>query len=174
VHIGDTLHLSYLGYSVTKLFTAKLKDSVRNNSIIVKIYLKPRVNELPQVLVGAHTMSKEQRELYENRIGEYQRAINSAFSSPITALYYQFSKKGKEIQKLSELYQNELVQELKEKRLSAEVLRRVTGNENINVKDFLFHFPILDWYAQYASDYNLYYEVKQCYRQYQGMNLQKK
>ena len=174
IHLGDTLAFSYLGYSVKKIFTHTLKDSVRNTTLSIKIYLKPKANELKDVVIASHSFSKEIKETYQNKIDEYYRGISSPLTSPISAMYYAWSKKGKELEKLSVLYQQLLIDEVKEKRISAEKLRAITGNDTIDVKDFLNYCYMPDQFVVSASDYDLYIAVKRYYRDYMEMKRRKK
>ena len=177
---GDTLAFSYLGYSVTKFFTHLLKDSVKNSVLYIKAYLKPKVTELTPAIIVSHSISKEARELYEGRIREYRNQVSNPFSVSSTgaglnidALYYMFSKKGKELQKLSAIYQQLLIDEMKEKRISSEKLRVITGNDTLDTKDFLNYCYLPDQFVLSASDYDLFIAVKNYYRAYMEMHRRK-
>lgn len=163
---GDTLSFSYVGYGVTKLFTHELKDSVKNNTLIIKVSLKPKIQELSPFVIATHSFSIERKESYERKINEYKRGISSPLASPISAMYYAWSKKGNELQKLSALYQNLIIEEIKEQRLSAEKIRVMTGNDTLNVKDFLIQCFLPNQFITTSSDYELFFAVKQCYKQY--------
>lgn len=180
IHTGDTLCFSYLGYSVTKIYTHQLKDSIRNHALNVSAYLKQKANELKPVIVAAHSFSKEARELFEGRINEYHRGVSSLFGASrsgaalnLDALYYMWSKKGKELQKLSVLYQQLLIEEIKEQRLSSEKIRTLTGNDSLDVKDFLNSCFLPEQFVVSASDYDLFVAVKNCYRMYLGTKREK-
>lgn len=166
IHIGDTLSFSYLGYSVTKLYTHLLKDSVKHKMLNVKIYLKPKASELKPILIVDHSFTKERKESYERKIDEYHRGISSPLASPISAMYYAWSKKGKELQKLSILYQQLLNDEIREHRLSPEKVRTITGNDNLDVKDFMYYCYLPDQFVISSSDYDLFVAIKNCYKQY--------
>ena len=166
IKMGDTLSFSYLGYSVTKLFTHTLKDSVKNASLNVKIFLKQKASELKSILIVDHSFTKERKESYEQKIDEYHRGISSPMASPISAMYYAWSKKGKELQKLSVLFQQLLNDEIREHRLSPEKVRTITGNDTLEVKGFMYYCYLPDQFVVSASDYELFLAVKNCYRSY--------
>lgn len=170
----DTLSFSYVGYGVTKLFTHLLKDSVKNNILIVKVNLKPKTHELSPFVVSTHSISIERKESYERKINEYERGISSPLASPISAMYYAWSKKGNELQKLSAIYQNLIIEEIKEQRLSAEKIRVMTGDDTLNVKGFLSQCFLPNQFITSSSDYELFFAVKQCYKQYIEDRLRKK
>jgi hypothetical protein len=166
IKLGDTLSFSYLGYSVTKLFSNSLKDSIKNSLLNIKIFIKPKINELKQVTIATHSFTKEQKEYYAKKVDEYHRGMESPLADPITAMYYAWSKKGKELQKLSVLYQQLLVDEVKEHRLSDQKIRELTKNDTMNVKAFLNTCFLPDQFILNASDYELYSAVNRYYREY--------
>ena len=174
IHLGDTLSFSYLGYSVTKVFTQALKDSVRNSVLDLKVYLKQKITELKPVIVATHSFSKEAKELYEEKTGEYKRGISSPLASPISAMYYAWSKKGRELEKLSVLYEQLMVDEIKEYRLSPEKVRALTGNDTLDVKDFLNSCYLPEQFVISSSDYDLFLAVKNYYREYMEIHRRKK
>ena len=173
IRLGDTLACSYLGYHVTKIFTHLLKDSVRNSVLHVKAVLRAKAKELSPVLITTHGFSKEIKETYQRKIDEYRREISRPFSiGPtgaglnIDALYYMWSKKGKELQKLSLLYDQLLIDEIKESRLNPERIRNITGNDTLDVKEFLNYCFLPDQFVVSASDYELFLSVSKYYKQY--------
>lgn len=181
IKLGDTLNFSYLGYSVTKFFTHTLKDSVKNSSLSVKIYIKPKVTELKQVTIATHSFTKEEKEYYGRKVDEYKRGFSETFGIGPTgaglnldALYYAWSKKGKELQKLSVLYQQLLIDEVKEHRLSDQKIRELTKNDTMDVKKFLNSCYLPDQFIVNASDYELYSVVNKYYKQYIEMYNKKK
>jgi hypothetical protein len=166
IRVGDTLCFSYLGYAVTKVFTHLLKDSVRNSFLYIRVYLKSKNNELKTVTITPHAFSKEQKEMYRRKVDEYRQGISSPLASPISALYYTFSKKGKELKKLSFLYDQLLTDEIIEARLSPERIRNITGNDTLDVPAFLGYCYLPDQFVLSASDYDLFYAIKKYYKQY--------
>jgi len=174
IKLGDTLSFSYLGYSVTKLCTNTLKDSVKNSFLNLKIFLKPKVNELKQVTIATHSFTKEEKEYYGRKVDEYKRGIEMPLADPITAMYYAWSKKGKELQKLSVLYEQLLIDEVKEHRLSDQKIRELTKNDTMNVKAFLNSCFLPDQFILNASDYELYSVVNKYYKEYIEMYNRKK
>ena len=173
-HIGDTLSFSHLGYGVTKIFTHTLKGSVKDLHLSIKVVLKQKASELKTVSIISNSFSKERKESYVRRIDEYNRGLSNAASSPITAMYYLWSKKGKELKKLSGLYDQLLIDEFREFRLSPEKVRMITGNDTLDVKEFLPHCFLPDQFIMSASDYELFFAVKQCYSQYMAKQKNKK
>lgn len=174
IRTGDTLNFSYVGYYVTKVYTHLLKDSIRNSVLHVKAWLRPKIKELNPVIVTPHAFSKEQKETYQRKIDEYKRGIESPLANPISALYYAFSKKGKELKQLSFLYDQLLVDEIKEVRLSPERIRTITGNDTLDVKKFLNYCFLPDQFVVSASDYDLFFSINTYYKHYMDKYHRKK
>ena len=61
---------------------------------------------------------------------------SNALQSPITALYDQFSRKGKEQRKLQQIFQDILIQEEVAKKFTPEILRQLTEDETIDFNEF--------------------------------------
>lgn len=166
VTIGDSVSFSHLGYGITKIFTHLLKDSIKNNSLSVKIILRPKAKELAPVIISSHSFSKEEKEYYERKVTEYERGLDSPLASPITAMYYAWSKRGHELKKLSAVYYQLLKDEVREHRLSDEKIRVLTGNDTLNVQAFTNYCFLPDQFVVSASDYDLFLAIKRCYKQY--------
>lgn len=173
IRLGDTLSFSYVGYTVTKVFTHKLKDSVKNSTLKINVLLKPKAKELNTVTVTTYGFSKEQKESYKRKIDAYKREASTPFvmnntgaGLNIDALYYLWSKKGKQLQKLSLLYDQLLIDEIKEVRLNPERVRSITGNDTLDVKEFLNYCFLPDQFVVSASDYELYILVVKYYQEY--------
>ena len=181
VAIGDTLAFSFLGYSTTKIYTHLLKDAAKNSSLTLKVYLRPKATELNSILITSPFITKEEKEYYRRKVDEYHRVVSSPFAIgptgaglSIDALYYTFSKRGKELKKLSEIYLQLEIDETREHRLNGELIRVITGNDTLNVKAFWKFCYLPDGFIVNASDYDLYYAVNRCYRQYSETFIRKK
>lgn len=173
IHLGDTLAFSYVGHFVTKIHTHSLKDSVKNSVLIIRVILRPKAKELKPVIVTPHAFSKEQKETYQRKIDAYRKTLSSPFVNgstgaglSIDAIYYTFSKKGKQLQKLEFLYEQLLIDEIKDSRLSPERVRFITKNDTLDVKDFLNYCFLPDQFVVSASDYELFLSVSKYYKQY--------
>ncbi len=174
IKMGDTLSFSYLGYSVTKLYTHLLKDSVKNNTVQVKIFLKQKTTELKPVIITTNEFTKEEKEFYQRKINEYYTLTEHPLQNPISAMYYEFSKEGKQLQKLTALYAQLLTDEIRETRLSDEKIRTLVLNDTLNVTSFFNYCNISDELVLNANDYDLYAEVNRCYKQYAEICRKKK
>ncbi len=164
--VHDTLVFSYLGYEVKRVFLETLKDSVKNNALRLKIVLLKKAINLQQVIILSTEFSKEEKQYYTRKVEEYQNFKSQGISSPITGLYMAFSKEGKSLKKLTEMYDNLLYEELLEKRLSDSKLREVTGDPNLDCKAFRNYCRLSDDFLHMASEYDLFVVVVKMYKDY--------
>lgn len=162
----DTLVFSYLGYEVKRVFLGSLKDSVKNNSLALRIVLMKKVMSLQEVIITSKEFTKEEKQYYTSKVEEYQRFKSQGISSPITGLYMAFSHEGKSLKKLTEMYDQLLYEELLEKRLSDDKLRELTQNSNLDCKAFRAYCRLSDNFLRLASEYDLYVAVSSLYKDY--------
>jgi hypothetical protein len=162
-HLTDTLVFSYLGYEVRRVHPSTLKDSIKNNSLYLKIVLIKKVMNLQEVIIMSKEFSKEEKVYYASKVEEYERFKSQGISSPITGLYMAFSKEGKSLKKLTAMYDDLLYDELLEKRLSDAKLREVTGNANIDCKAFRNYCRLSENFLSLASEYDLFVVVMKIY-----------
>jgi hypothetical protein len=88
----------------------------------------------------------------------------NALESPITAMYMQFSKRGKEQRKLASIFEQILIDEEVKKKLNPEILRQLTGDDYLEFEKFRrYCFSLTDYYILSHDGYDLYYKVMECY-----------
>ncbi len=91
------------------------------------------------------------------------KTIN-AVESPISALYMEFSKKGKEQKKLAKIFEEIFIQEEVGKKFNGETLRKLTGDETIDFEKFRkYCYYLSNDFIINTEGYDLYYRVMDCY-----------
>ena len=91
--------------------------------------------------------------------------------SPITALYMRYSKEGKQIQKLAKIFEDILMEEEVQRRLSREILVRLTGDQNIDYYAFRkYCYYVNDYYIVTHDGAELYTKVMECYKKWKADN----
>lgn len=158
---NDTLVVSFVGYVRLKLPVAKLKTNANGE---VKIVMKKIIYGLGPVTVTAFKIKPYEREKMQKVIQEAKIKPVDAMSSPITALYNQFSKRGKEQRKLAAIFEQVFIDEQVSQKLNAEILRKLTGDDMIDYEKFRkYCFSLTDYYILNHDGYDLYYKVMECY-----------
>ena len=161
--VNDTLLFTYTGRLPTKVFLSNYKQQIKNNSLKLVIYLSPKIVQLKEFIVRSYDFSKEERQNYERYINKPRP---STFNSPISALYYEFSRREKSIRKLAELYQGMLQEEIAKQRLPDSKIRELTGNPNLTFELLQQFCPMSYSFISTASEYDLYLSIKRCYKYY--------
>ncbi len=158
---NDTLLVSFVGYVKLKIPVARLKPNANGD---VKVVMRKIIYNLSAVTVSAFKIKPYERDKMQKVIRDSKmRAIN-AIESPITAMYMQFSKEGKEKRKLAAIFEQILIDEQVQQKLNPEILRNLTGDDNIDFPKFRkYCFSLTDYYILSHDGYDLYYKVMECY-----------
>jgi hypothetical protein len=90
-------------------------------------------------------------------------------TSPISALYMQFSSEGRQVRKLAKIFEDLLIEEEVQKRLSPETLRRLTGDENIDYYAFRkYCYNVSNEFIITHEGVELYSKVMECYKRWKN------
>lgn len=161
VNDADTLICSFVGYVKLKLPVSKLKT---NSDGEVKIVMRKIIYNMAPVIVSTFKLKSYEREYMHDVIKESKIRPINAIESPITALYMQFSKKGKELRKLAQIFEEVFEEEQVQKKLSPEILRKLTGDDTIDYEVFRkYCYTLSNQYILTHDGYDLYYRVMECY-----------
>jgi len=186
---GDTLFVSAMGYQ----FDLAVVDSVSADTAFV-VNLVPRAYMLPEVVIyELNTYEKFKKRFAEIELEEdtYQipglphvkpfgvpslRDTNYlqnplfALRSPISFLYYNFSKREKNRRKYYQLVEEEQMRKKARLKYSDELIMRVTGIEEDEIDDFLRFCDFDPQYILSLSDYEIYQLIIEKHRKYRELN----
>ncbi len=160
-HQEDTLIFSYTGY-VKKYIPVAVFNKQK------KVVLKKNTFLLKQVNVQVLKYENYEKDYMKRVIEKSQMPVIDVISSPITALYMQFSKKGRELQKLSRIFEEIFIKEQVEKKINPQILYQLTGDANIDIEALrkFCGFYLSDYYILNHDGYDLYSRVLECYYRY--------
>jgi hypothetical protein len=170
VRLNDSLLFSYLGYIPAHIRVSDYAHKIEKNRLSVKIILQPKSVVLNEITIRSGEFTTSEKKYYENILRSVPQA---SIGSPITALYYEFSKEGKSLKKLKELYDNLLMEEAVAKKLSVENLRKITGDKNIDLATFREYCHFSDMFILSASEYELFEAVSRCYKEHTEYYIKK-
>lgn len=158
----DTLIFSYIGYVKQYIPVSYLKKL--NN----KIVMKKNIYSLKTVDVKVLRYENYEKDYMKRVIEKTQMPTIDVISSPITALYMQFSKKGRELQKLSKIFEDIFIQEQVQKKLNPQIMYQLTGDANIDIEALrkFCGFYLSDYYILNHDGYELYSKIIECYYRY--------
>ncbi len=162
---NDSIIFSYIGYLRLKISAQKLINKSTYKE--TKVVMKQLAYNLNQVIVSDFKLKPYERDYMKRIIQGSKTTVVNAMESPITALYMQFSKKGKENRKLAKIFEDIFVKEAVAKKFNAEVLRKLTGDEKIDFEKFrTYCFYLTDDYIINHDGYDLYRRVIDCYHRW--------
>jgi hypothetical protein len=162
----DTLVCSYVGYA--KLYIP-VKQLATNTKGEVKLVMKRMSFDLNEVTVSTFRIKPYERQ-YMNDIIDRSRIKTMDYAmSPISALYMRYSKEGKQITKLAKIFEDIMIEEEVQKKLSREILVRLTKDENIDYDGFRkYCYYVNNYYIVEHDGVELYTKVMECYRRWKA------
>lgn len=163
--LNDTLIFSYTGFLKTLVPVRKLGTDFSK----VIVTLTPLPVQLAQVNISAFVIKPYERSYMNDIIEKSQVQRMEYVNSPITALYMRYSKEGRQVRKLSEIFEQILLEEQVQKKLSREILVRLTQDENIDYLTFRkYCYYLSDYFIASHDGVELYSKVMECYRHYKS------
>jgi hypothetical protein len=156
----DSIIFSFVGYIRLKLSAAKLYKGFKETTVV----MQETAYKLNQVIVSDFKLKPYEKDYMKRVIQGSKTSVVNAMESPISALYMQFSKKGKEQRKLASIFENIFIEEAVAKKFNPEVLRKLTGDETIDFEKFRkYCYYLSNDYIINHDGYDLYYRVMDCY-----------
>ena len=171
---NDTLLFQYVGYARRKFPVALIKNSNDSMKQNIKIVMHSMMVSMQAITVIANKIKPNEIDYMKRYIAQHAAPKGlDAFNSPITALYDQFSRKGKEQRKLQQIFQDILIQEEVAKKFNPEILRQLTEDETIDFETFRrYAWRINNDFIMSHEGYDLYAPIMYYYRQYKKSGQQ--
>ncbi len=165
--INDTLICSSIGFS--KQYLSVSEAIKTSNKGEVKLVMMKQYINLNTVTVNTFKYKPYER-MYMNDIIERSKIRQMDYAtSPISALYMRFSKEGKQISKLAKIFESILIEEQVQKKLSKQILTRLTGDDTIDYEAFRkYCYEANDYYIITHEGIELYTKVMDCYRRWKA------
>jgi len=115
----DSIIFSFIGYVRLKLPANKLYRGGYKESKVVMIETAYKLN---QVIVSDFKLKPYEKDYMKRVIQGSKTSVINAMESPISALYMQFSQKGREQRKLAKIFEDIFIQEEVAKKLSQVII----------------------------------------------------
>lgn len=162
----DSLQFSFVGFARSKIAVA---DLMAAGSELPKVYLTRLPVSLKMVTVTAFKIKPYEREYMKDVIDRNQRTMLGSINSPFTALYMQYSREGRQVRKLAQIFEDLMIEEQVQQKLNPEILRRLTGDDNIDYNTFRkYCFQLTNDYILSHDGFELYTKVMDCYRRWKS------
>ncbi len=160
----DTLVCSYIGYA--KLIIP-FKNILKQANGVYKIIMTQMPVNLSMVTITSFKIKPYERDYMNKIIDESKIKTLDYFNSPISALYAQYSKEGRQIRKLARIFEDLLVEEQVQQKLSAEILRKLTGDDKIDYDAFRkYCYECNNQFIISHDGVDLYSRVMACYKRW--------
>ncbi len=157
----DSIIFSFVGYTRLKLPASKLYKGLYKECTVV---MEETAFKLNQVVVSDFKLKPYEKDYMKRVIKGSKISLINAAQSPISALYMQFSQKGKEQRKLAAIFEEIFIQEEVAKKFNAETLRKLTGDDKIDFERFRkYCYYLSNEYILKHNGYELYDRVMDCY-----------
>ena len=157
--LKDTLVVGHVGYQKRYLPIKKMMDTAGSK---IKIYLVRKSVELVPVTISGKRLSEEKKEEYRRHLDRERPTI----SSPISAIYESFSRKGKERTQMDAIYSELLLRDQLEARLPPRKLFLITNDKSVKLDDLLVLCPVSSYFVMRAPDYDFFYHFSRCWDEY--------
>lgn len=99
-----------------------------------------------------------------------KRPRGSGLSGPITEMYYQFSKAGKDMVKFEEFVRYYEAQKEVDKKYNKQVIKRATGLDDFYLDDFIQYCKMPRDFILQSNDYDLIKAIQDCGNRYKVEN----
>jgi hypothetical protein len=160
-NLSDSVLFSFIGYQRLKIPVKKLYVGIDK---FCKVIMKETTYKINQVVVSEFKLKPYERDYMKRVISNSKLKTINAIESPISALYMEFSKKGKEQKKLAKIFEEIFIQEEVGKKFNGETLRKLTGDETIDFEKFRkYCYYLSNDFIINTEGYDLYYRVMDCY-----------
>ncbi len=157
----DSIIFSFVGYVRLKVPANNLYRGIYKECKIVMIEIAYKLN---QVIVSDFKLKPYEKDYMKRVIEGSKTRVVNAMESPFSALYMQFSQKGKEQRKLAKIFEDIFEQEEVAKKFNAETLRKLTGDETIDFERFRkYCYYLSNDYIINHNGYELYARIMDCY-----------
>ena len=164
----DSIIFSFVGYIRLKIAANKLYKGVLKES---KVVMTETAYKLNQVMVSDFKLKPYEKDYMKRIIASSKTSVVNAMESPISALYNQFSQKGREQRKLAAIFERIFEEEAVAKKFNAEILRKLTGDDKIDFERFRkYCYYLSNDYIITHDGYDLYYRVMDCYYRWKDEN----
>lgn len=163
---SDTLIFSNVGYTKTYI---KVSDILSQKNTPYKIILNQLAINLSMVTVTAFKYKPYERQYMNDIIDRSKIKALDYVGSPISALYMQYSKEGRQLRKLAKIFEDILIEEQVAQKFNPDVLRKLTGDDKINFDDFRkFCYTCNNYYIINNDAIDVYSKIMDCYKRWKN------
>ena len=163
---NDTLVCSYVGFAKAYIPVKTLKANAKGE---VKLVMTQMPINLNTVTITTFKILPYERDYMNDIIDRSRIKKMDYFNSPISSLYNRYSKEGKQVQKLAKIFEDIMLEEEVQKKLSRDILVKLTGDSTIDYEAFRkYCYYVNNYYIASHEGFDLYSRVMECYKHWKA------
>ena len=168
-NVGDTLVFSNVSYQ----FYYHVVTGTEGDKLIIK--MQTRNYLLDEVSITAYKLTSNDPKpmaigkpmIPRNEDLKTPEALAPTLANPIDFLYYLFSRRPKQLQKLRELHEQDYYKRKLQEGNNREILVQITGLPKEELEAFMFYCKYADTYINTLNDYEFLLSLLACYGEYE-------
>lgn len=167
---NDTILITAVGYDSVYIQTSTLDPNMYNDTMLV--ILKSKVVRLKELRVVSSnpvrdSIARAAAEFLKNDplMNNYDRVLNrqkGGLMSPLTAMYQQFSKEGRDAARFEEFMAYMEKQKQADRKYNRNVVKRVTDLPDVQLDEFMLYCRLDKDFVINASEYELVSAIRKC------------
>jgi hypothetical protein len=167
---NDTILITAVGYDSVYIQTSTLDPNMYNDTMLV--ILKSKVVRLKELRVVSSnpvrdSIARAAAEFLKNDplMNNYDRVLNrqkGGLMSPLTAMYQQFSKEGRDAARFEEFMAYMEKQKQADRKYNRNVVKRVTDLPDMQLDEFMLFCRLDKDFVINASEYDLVSAIRKC------------
>lgn len=167
---NDTILITAVGYDSVYIQTSTLDPNMYNDTMLV--ILKSKVVRLKELRVVSSnpvrdSIARAAAEFLKNDplMNNYDRVLNrqkGGLMSPLTAMYQQFSKEGRDAARFEEFMAYMEKQKQADRKYNRNLVKRVTDLPDVQLDEFMLYCRLDKDFVINASEYELVSAIRKC------------
>lgn len=176
--LTDTILFTSVGYDSLKFQLSFVCDAISDDTIV--IFMKSKVVKLKEVRIVTSNPKRDslaraaaeflKNDPLMNNNDRILKRDKGGLMNPITAMYEQFSKAGRDMAKFEEFVAYMEVQKMVDKRYNRNVVLRVTTISELRVDEFMRFCKLDKQFILESDDYHLIKAIKDCEANFRTQN----
>jgi hypothetical protein len=167
---NDSITITAIGYETIKIKASPIIPE--NIEDTTTLYMRPTAYQLKDVTIYSRDKRRDSiamraAEILSNDplMNNYERALNTdsgGLMSPLTAMWYEYSKEGKNLQRFREFVQHAEMLKQVNNRYNKKTIKRATGLDDEYLDAYILYCNIDRAFVLNSSDYELILAMQQC------------
>jgi hypothetical protein len=178
---SDTIIITAIGYDSILFIAQELMSAAGNDTIVVLLKSKNYLLKEAKIVSSnpkRDSLARAAAEFLKTDplMNNYDRILNrqkGGLMSPLTAMYQQFSKEGKDAARFEDFLYYMEKQKLVDRRFNRDFVKKATNLPDIQLDEFMVYCKPDKDFVLSASEYELIAKVQQCAHEFNNKRRQR-